>query len=67
MDLKTFVELSSQELCSLANIHSSQWSRYLSKKSGLNERTLERIGLNLDMSPDTVLKGIIEKRKLLTK
>ena len=67
MELKTFINLSSQEVCELASVHLSQWSRYLSKKTALNERTLERIGDKLGMTPDIVLKGIIEKRKLLTK
>jgi hypothetical protein len=67
MELKAFINLSSQEVCRLTDTHLSQWSRYLSKKTGLNERTLERMGSKLEMTPDTLLKGIIEKRRLLTK
>ena len=67
MNLDTFVQVSSTELSRLTKIDLARWSRYFNKKATLNEKTLERIGNSLDMTPDAVLRGVNIRRNLLTK
>jgi hypothetical protein len=67
MTIETFIQMSIADISRKTEIAAAQWSRYFSKKSTLNEKTLEHAGDKLGMTSDEVLKAVNIRRKLLTK
>jgi len=61
---KYFSGLSITELARITGIHKSRWSRYLSGKVGISERTLNRMAEKLEIKASELLKLIDERRRV---
>lgn len=63
MTLEEFQVASLGKLALQTGIDRHRWSRYLSGKVAMNEKTLSKIASKLEMTPTELLTAILERRK----
>lgn len=62
-----FSQASLGQLAVLTGIDRQRWSRYLTGKVGITDTTLSEVAPKLRMTPDQLLRAIIEHRGQLKK
>lgn len=62
MTAKEFRQASLGQLAVSTGIDRQRWSRYLSGKVAVTERTLSKAALRLGMTPSQLLGAILERR-----
>lgn len=63
MDCKKFQTAKLDELAALTGVDRTRWSRYLSGKVALNEKTLSGIAAKLGMTPEQFLTAFRQRRE----
>lgn len=63
MKISTFVDLSARELSNLTQIRETSLSKYFNGHISPNVSTIEKIANKLNMKPEDVLTGILERRR----
>lgn len=63
MNIKEFQQIPISELAAVSGIDKFRWSKYLNSKQGISERTLKKVALKLELTPDELLYAVNERRK----
>ncbi len=63
MDFRSFQTASLGQLALMTDIDRHRWSRYLSGKVGITDKTLVEVAPKLGMSPGELLAAILKRRE----